>query len=368
VSSKKTTPEATSGGVKVQQNKNFPWPTVLAWGVTASVIVVLLLVLFQKLPISGGSSTDATSVVATPLAIDLPGIEVANQPGVDYLYRKSNLDTIIPSGKRSSVIKYTVVAGDSIFSIAKNYDLKPESVIWANDDYFGGNPTVTLSIGAVLNIPPTDGVLYEWKDGDDLKKVAYDFNSSVQKIVAWPSNDLDASNPVVTSGATLMIPGGTSVINEFIAEVAYSPRSGVTKTIAGPGGCAIVGGYGAVGTTAFMWPTGQHAVSGWDFTGFHLGIDIAVYMDEPVYSSDAGTVVYAGWNSTGYGNMVMIDHNNGYQTLYAHLDAVYATCNTNVGQGVVIGLAGSSGNSTGPHLHFEIRKDGSYINPWYVLP
>jgi murein DD-endopeptidase MepM/ murein hydrolase activator NlpD len=368
VSSKKITPEETVVETKHQEIKKFPWPTVLSWGVTVLVVAVLLLVLFQKIPLPGDIAAEEITTTVTPIAVDLPVLQSDQKTDVEALIRKPNMDTIIPEGTRKDVVKYTVVAGDSIFSIATTYGLKPESVIWANDDYFGGNPTVTLSIGVVLNIPPTNGVLYTWKDGDTLKKVAYDYNSTVQKIVAWPANHLDAADPVVEPGTMIMIPDGSTVINEWIQEVAYTPRSGVTKTIAGPGGCAIVGGYGAVGSMNFQWPSSQHAVSGWDFTSFHKGIDIAVYLGEPVYASDAGTVVYAGWNDTGYGYMVMIDHNNGYQTLYAHLSGVAVSCGSNVAQLQLIGYAGSTGNSTGPHLHFEVRRDGGFLNPWYVLP
>jgi len=368
VSSKKITPEENVVEEKIQETKKFPWPTVFSWGVTVLVIAVLLLVLFQKIPLPGDIPTEATTTAESSIAVDLPTLQAGQQTEVDALIRKPNMDTIIPDGTRQNIIKYTVVSGDSIFSIAAQYGLKPESVIWANDDYFGGNPTVTLSVGAVLNIPPTDGVLYEWKEGDSLKKIAYDYHSTVQKIVAWPSNHLDAANPQVEAGKTIMIPGGTAEINEWIQEVAYTPRSGVTQKINGPGGCEIAGGYGAVGSMNFQWPSSQHAVSGWDFSSFHKGIDIAVYMGEPVYASDAGTVVYAGWNDTGYGYLVLIDHNNGYQTLYAHLSAVGVSCGSNVSQGQWIGNAGSTGNSTGPHLHFEVRRDGGFINPWLVLP
>jgi len=79
-------------------------------------------------------------------------------------------------------------------------------------------------------------------------------------------------------------------------------------------------------------------------------------------------VVYAGWVTGGYGNMVMIDHGNGYQTLYAHLNSINTACGSSVYQGTIIGQAGSTGNSTGPHLHFEIRYMGGFINPWQVLP
>jgi murein DD-endopeptidase MepM/ murein hydrolase activator NlpD len=99
-----------------------------------------------------------------------------------------------------------------------------------------------------------------------------------------------------------------------------------------------------------------------------MAIDIAAGMGDPIYAADSGVVVYAGWISGGYGNMVMIDHGNGYQTLYAHLSAIRVSCGASVRQGQVIGLAGSTGRSTGPHLHFEVRYMGGFVNPWYVLP
>jgi len=368
VSSTNTTPEKTVTENNKSNTSKLPWLSVVSWGVTALVVVLLLLVLFNKLPGSNTSSTSAGDAAITPLAIDLPGIGSAGEGSALSLVRNPNMDTTVPENSRTDVTTYTVEEGDSIFSIATNFGLKPESVLWANDDYFGGDPTVALSIGATLNIPPTDGVLYKWQEGDVLEKVADEYDASEIKILSWPSNHLDVSNPTFTSDSYVMIPGGIGTIESWIQEVEYTPRSGVTQTIAGPGGCAISGGYGAIGSTAFVWPSAQHALSGFDFSGsYHKGIDIAAFVGDPVWASDSGTVVYAGWNDTGYGYMVMIDHNNGYQTLYAHLSAVYVTCGQNIAQSVAIGAAGSSGKSTGPHLHFEIRKNGYWINPWYVL-
>jgi murein DD-endopeptidase MepM/ murein hydrolase activator NlpD len=98
-----------------------------------------------------------------------------------------------------------------------------------------------------------------------------------------------------------------------------------------------------------------------------LGIDIAAGLGANVYASDSGVVVTAGWNSGGYGNVIMIDHGNGYQTVYGHLSQINVSLCQSVGKGQVIGLAGSTGNSTGSHLHFEVRLNGGYVNPWSVL-
>jgi murein DD-endopeptidase MepM/ murein hydrolase activator NlpD len=99
-----------------------------------------------------------------------------------------------------------------------------------------------------------------------------------------------------------------------------------------------------------------------------LAIDIAAGLGAPVYASDSGVVVTAGWNSSGYGNVIMIDHGTGYSSVYGHLSQINVSLCQGVTQGQLIGLAGSTGNSTGAHLHFEIRLNGGYVNPWSVLP
>jgi len=129
------------------------------------------------------------------------------------------------------------------------------------------------------------------------------------------------------------------------------------------------GGYsGAVGTGAFVYPADNHTLSGYDFTSIHHGLDFRAKTGNPIYATDSGVIVYAGPNSYGYGNLVVIDHGNGWQSVYGHLSQWNVECGQSVYQGNVIGLAGTTGNSTGPHLHFELRYKGSYVNPWTVLP
>jgi murein DD-endopeptidase MepM/ murein hydrolase activator NlpD len=128
---------------------------------------------------------------------------------------------------------------------------------------------------------------------------------------------------------------------------------------------------GAVGTGAFIWPSNSHYVGGYEYSPStnHFGIDISGSLGDAVYASDNGVVVYAGWNNWGYGNVVVIDHGAGWQTLYAHLSAFGVGCGQSVYQGSVIGAYGSTGNSSGPHLHFEMLNE-SYgkVNPLDFLP
>ncbi|HPS41589.1 MAG TPA: M23 family metallopeptidase, partial [Anaerolineaceae bacterium] len=100
----------------------------------------------------------------------------------------------------------------------------------------------------------------------------------------------------------------------------------------------------------------------------HFGIDIAGSIGNPIYSADNGVVVYSGWNNNGYGNLIVVDHGNGWQTVYAHLDTIQSQCGSFVFQGDVIGTLGTTGNSSGPHLHFEMRnKTYGKVNPWDFL-
>ncbi len=123
-----------------------------------------------------------------------------------------------------------------------------------------------------------------------------------------------------------------------------------------------------VGTGEFLWPSPYQALSGGNFREGHPGFDLNAPSGSPVYAADTGLVIFSGWTGSGYGNTILIDHGNGFRTLYAHLDQVSSYCGAKVQKGKIIGLSGNTGNSTGPHLHFEVRVPGGYINPLKVLP
>jgi peptidoglycan glycosyltransferase len=125
---------------------------------------------------------------------------------------------------------------------------------------------------------------------------------------------------------------------------------------------------GPVGDGKFIWPTVYQAVSGEKFSESHPGVDFSTPAGVPVYAVDDGLVIFAGWSELGYGNVIVIDHGDGYKTLYAHLSQISQYCGAKVKSGQLIGLSGSTGNSSGPHLHFEVRVPGGYLNPLKVLP
>lgn len=159
-----------------------------------------------------------------------------------------------------------------------------------------------------------------------------------------------------------------ATIDSMVAELEAQRRAALVAAAS----TGVSASSGAVGNGSFIWPVASyvyvssrfglriHPITGQEKS--HTGIDIASNMGTTVYAADGGTVSLAAWNG-GYGNCVMIDHGNGYVTLYGHLSSYNVSSGQNVGQGDVIGAVGSTGNSTGPHLHFEVLKNGNRIDP-----
>ena len=287
--------------------------------------------------------------------------------------RQSSMHTDIPSRPRTDVAIYTVQKGDTIFGIAEKFGLKPETILWGNQFVLGDNPHNLLP-GQDLNILPVDGTYHRWSEGDGLNGVSQFFGVTPDDIIDYPGNNLNAetigdlSRPNIEASTWLIIPGGQREFVSWSAPEIPRDNPGVARVL-GPGVCGAVTD-GVIGAGVFIWPTNSHFLSGFDFNpgANHSGIDIDGETGDAVTAVDNGVVVYAGWNNWGYGNVVVINHGNGWQTLYAHLNAYYVGCGQSVYQGSTIGAIGSTGNSSGSHLHFEMMYEGTKVNPWNYLP
>ncbi|MGD0750707.1 MAG: M23 family metallopeptidase [Anaerolineales bacterium] len=340
--------------------------TGISWGVTILIVAGLLGFGFWRfypsLSVSAAAQAaqSATPTGRTALAAFsteiAPGTASTNQ---DAIVRKVWLKTSITSKTTYTISDYTVQPGDALFSIAAQFNIKPETLLWANNDILQGSPD-SLRIGQVLKVPPVDGVYYQVQTGDTLASIADKFSAKLDDILNWPGNDIDLTTQQVTPGDYVMVPGGQEQVVVWV--VPSVPSTGALNSAGNPCGAGPVG-------NGFIWPTGNHYLSGNNFWSGHPGIDIAAGLGAPVWAASAGTVTIAqgGWNG-GYGNVVMIDHNNGYLTVYGHLSQINVVPCESVSAGSSIGLAGSTGNSTGPHLHFEIRQNGVAVDPWYLLP
>lgn len=316
----------------------------------------------------------ASLPTATPTELppDLPPLQTAMmlESGINRL---ALLHTDIPSQPRFDVITYTVQTGDTVFGIAEKFGLKPQTILWANYAILRDNPH-KLSPNQVLNILPVNGTYHRWSQGDGLNGVAKFFGVNPEDIINYRGNRLDPATigdlarPNIAPGTWLVIPGGKRDFISWSAPAIPRNDPGVAKVL-GPGVCGAVAD-GAIGSGAFIWPAPNHYLSGFDYApeANHPGIDVDGDLGQPVFAVDNGVVVYAGWNNWGYGNMVVINHGNGWQTLYTHLSAYNVSCGSSVLQGSVIGAIGSTGNSTGPHLHFEMMYNGTKVNPRNYLP
>ena len=342
----------------------------LTWLIALFMVAFLAWVALQRAGVTFSGSAPSDSVENQPLlSIEHTGGEQAALPEftvseeIHSVSRLASLHTIIPTRNREAVATYEVESGDSVMGIARQFQLKPETILWANYDLLQDNPN-NLSIGQKLKIPSVDGVLYQWKKSDSIETIARRFKARPEDIATWPDNRIDIANPQIAAGALVMVPGGSRDLVQWVVPTVWRANSGANRNL--PAGCDTSGGT-AVGSGAFGWPADNQSLSGNDFWSGHLGIDIAAATGAPVYASDSGVVVYAAGISGGYGLMVMIDHGNAFHTIYAHNSQIIVRCGQNVSKGQVIAYAGSTGNSTGPHLHFEIRYNGMFANPWDYL-
>jgi hypothetical protein len=302
-----------------------------------------------------------------PLSIE----QASYQPGIQRL---AQVYTTIPTRPRTEIVTYTVKPGDTVFGIAEQFGLKPETVLWGNYLTLADNPHALVE-GQELNILPVDGTYHRWSAGEGLNGVADGYSVTPEDIIGWESNNLsletlgDFANPNIEPGTFLVVPGGSRAYVTWSAPQITRSNPGVAKYI-GPGACGTIMD-GAVGTGAFIWPSAAHFLSGYDYSPStnHFAIDIDGDLGEPMWASDSGVVVYAGWNNFGYGNMVVIDHGNGWQTAYAHMQVITVGCGQSVFQGTPIGTIGSTGKSSGPHIHFEmLHNNYGKVNPWDFLP
>jgi hypothetical protein len=341
--------------------------------VLLGTVIWLVRIFYAQVP----AATEAVNALETGPTAPVPSIQdVTPQAEMSFggIPRLADVHTTIPSRPRQEVIKYTVVEGDSVFGIAEKFGLKPETVLWGNYYILLDDPHA-LQPDQELNILPVDGTYHEWQVGEGLNGISQYYGVKPEDIINYPANNLDPAtigdftNPNIEPGTWLVVPGGHREYIVWSAPLGVTRENPASARVLGPGACDPISG-GAVGFGAFVWPANNHYLSGFDYRpdANHWGIDIAGNDGEGVYATDAGVVVYAGWNNYGYGNMIMVDHGNDFQSLYAHLSGISVVCGQSVGQGDLIGAIGNTGRSTGSHLHFEIRAISSWVNPWDVLP
>ena len=254
-------------------------------------------------------------------------------------------------GDRSTaneIFAYEVESGDTISSLAQRFGIKKETIAMENDLW----NTNSLRTGMTLKILPVDGVSHVVKSGDTIEKVAKKYEVEAADIIR--QNQLEEGETLLADTA-LIIPGGKKSITTPAIYANSAPATAVAYSYSG-------GGNGRL-----IWPTLGSAKLTQGFHAGHYAVDIGNRNKGPIFAAAAGRVVKAsyGWNG-GYGNVVIIDHGNGMQTLYAHNEKLYVTEGQYVDQGQTISWMGRSGRVYGPtgiHVHFEVRINGVKYNP-----
>lgn len=253
--------------------------------------------------------------------------------------------------KRNKVIPievktYVVAKGDNLWSISNNFNLSIDTLFGSNSLK---NPDY-LKPGIVLRVPNQDGIFYKIKKGDSLSGISKKYKLDTKNI---RDANPDADFSTLNVGEEIFLPGASPAVS------VYSSSSSGSS-----------GSY----SRSFRWPVMGRINSpfGWrrhPITGrrtFHTGIDIRAGIGVPIRASKGGRVAYSGWMS-GYGRVVVVNHGNGYSTLYAHCSKLLVRRGAKISAGQVIAKVGASGRVTGPHLHFEVRKNNKPINPLRVL-
>jgi murein DD-endopeptidase MepM/ murein hydrolase activator NlpD len=246
--------------------------------------------------------------------------------------------------ERTGIVTYIVKIGENINTIARDFGITTNTIIWANNLSSSGK----VQIGQTLKILPTSGVLHQVVAGETLDRIAAKYKISKEKIIEM--NGL-GDGALVVKGEKLIIPGGKKIVTSVATTSKVPGQSSTSK----PSGVSPSG-------STMQWPTVGYRITQY-YSWRHTGLDIGNKVGTPLYAAEDGVVEVSGWNSGGYGYMVLIRHASGVKTRYAHASKLYVSSGQTVKRGEVIALMGSTGRSTGPHIHFEVIINGTRVNP-----
>lgn len=260
-------------------------------------------------------------------------------------------DTLISDLPKGEVVEYRVADGDTLSSIAQRFGVSLDTIIWEN----GLKSVDAIKPKQILKILPVTGVRYKVSRGETIYSIAKKLQVDAQNIIDYPFNSFANDETfALIAGQELIVPEGIKPKEIIVDTTRYALRS-------------VAPIPGVKGEGSFMWPTSGHISQ--RFSWYHPGVDIANPSNPQISAAQSGTVVTVGWDGRGYGNYVIVDHGNGYKTLYGHMlnASIVVSPGSKVNQGQKIGTMGSTGRSTGTHLHFEIRTGKGNVDPLSVL-
>ncbi len=291
---------------------------------------------------------EVTAVSPTPTLPPQGTLPVVNDSSLAPLPNPNTYQTKLPVHEFQL---HEVARGETPNIIANQYGISADTLL-------GGNTWLSqesnqLQVGAQLVILPVDGVLHNVRAGETIESIAELYRVTPEAIINYPPNNLEFPFYRLVPESELVIPGAS--IGQFFFT---APKSVATNAAGEPQ-------WTVFGTGTYIWPINGRCITQF-YNGFHPGLDVGSMEGSPVYASDTGTVTYASFAAGtyyDYGNLIVINHGNGFETFYAHLSSIGVFPGQTVTQGELIGFTGNTGRSSGPHIHFEIRDRDFRTNP-----
>jgi murein DD-endopeptidase MepM/ murein hydrolase activator NlpD len=319
-------------------------------------------------PVDWALPTAAPNEVAA--ALDRP---VSNSPQTGTMLRDFDPLTILPLRSRSSVISYNVRRGDNLDIIASRFGINTSTIIWSNDRFYVN----AMRVGLELTILPVDGVYHHTTEPQTIAAIADEYKVDPYAIIDSEYNTLFGATPQTTlpENFYVVVPGGTGSTEPvywdpgITVSTTGAPSGGGASIAMGaasfalddPGSCGRTTIYGGSPPTTLPIQSSYRVTQ--EYSWAHPAIDLGVPVGTLVYAAGGGTVIFNGESTWGYGWTVVIAHGSTL-TLYGHLNGDFVSCGQVVTAGQNIAVSGNSGNSSGPHLHFEIRgSNGVPGNP-----
>ena len=274
--------------------------------------------------------------------------------GGSSIVRQDQVGTKISKRPREGAVDYVVEPGDTISTIAEKFEISVSTILWENN--LGAYSIIRP--GDKLSILQMNGVMHTVGKGEGLTFIANKYKIDEAKIIE--ANKL-SQDPTLAIGQKLIIPDGRKIQEEYKPKT-YSGFSGlsVLKNIIKSDERAPKGSSPVTGNK-MNWPTVGRRITQY-YSWRHTGLDVANKVGTPLFAADSGVVEYAGWGR-GYGNQIVIDHGGGKKTRYAHCSKFYVTKGEKVAKGETVAAMGSTGWSTGSHIHFEMIINGRKYNP-----
>lgn len=321
-----------------------PTPLSLAAGV-AAVIVAGAIVFAQSTsnsPPPAGPPAASRPPAATPIAS--PPVETTPSPTPTATPAPASRAVAQPAGL-PRYIEYTVQRGDTLQSIAERFGVGEEYILWNNIDLLAD--PISLEPDQTLQIPAVEGIIHSIQIGDTLRSIIERYDGDLEATLSFRANNITDPNTLPLDQLVLVVAGRAAPPLQYRRD---------------PPGGTFGGNWG--------WPTESRLITSFFKVGGHdHGIDIGAVPGTPVQAAEVGTVIFVGGDPCcSYGFHVIIDHGNGYTSLYSQLSRFNVSVGQAVSRGQLIALSGNTGRSTGPHLGFEINRYGIHLNPLAFLP